>query len=175
MSRLARRRLGKFKKRGESHVFKYFCFIFIQKRSLNVHKSIEWAVDIFRVAFILLFLLESFLLAAQICDKGRRNLKMRKKARKFEIKKKSSHWKELTVWNMVTILNSLFNNKIKTWKYFAFFLLNMENVKKKEEETFLCVRDKLRQECTNEKLCYANLKKCSLYTHRMVIENFFLT
>ena len=60
MSRLARRRLGKFEK-GENRM--YLCEVFLLRfltKSLNVHKSIEKAVDIFRVAFILLFLLESF-------------------------------------------------------------------------------------------------------------------
>jgi uncharacterized membrane protein len=61
MSRLVRRRLRKFKKgRIERICVKYFSifYVVLQKRSFNVHKSIEKTVDIFRVAFISLFLLE---------------------------------------------------------------------------------------------------------------------
>lgn len=54
MSRLARRQLGKWEK-GENRMYlcEVFLFCFFQQ---NVHKSIAKAVDIFRVAFILLFL-----------------------------------------------------------------------------------------------------------------------
>lgn len=89
----------------------------------------ERAVDIFRVAFFLS--LFEYLFASATRDKGMEiafeEMKYKETA-SDEIKWKTSIWKELTVWNMVTILNSLFKYEIKTWKYFAFafFVLNIE-------------------------------------------------